>query len=195
MEDSKELFRIGDDQTPLVISLNRYRGVRYLDIRRYYFDKATRTPKPSPKGIALREDEFSEIAKFIARSNPEISALFSLQLDATERAARGKSLEKKARIAASKSGQVGSYKLSRWPALQFFAVDDTAATSVSIFNERIPFIADLDNEEPTVFTALARVILAYHGAKISLSSSATNQLDDLFDHLEIEWTKLLNAKH
>lgn len=95
MEDSKELLRIGDDKTPLVASMNRYRGVRYLDIRRYYFDKATCTPKPSPKGIALREDEFSEIAKFLARSDTEIDGFFSSQLDATERAARGKSLEKK----------------------------------------------------------------------------------------------------
>jgi len=195
MEDSKELLRIGDDKTPLVVSMNRYRGVRYLDIRRYYFDKATLTPKPSPKGIALREEEFLEIARFLARSDTEIDGFFSSRLDATERVARGKTLEKKARIAASRAGLVVGHKLSRWPALQFFAVDDTEASPVLNFNERIRFIADLENEEPSVFLALAKVLLAYHAAKTSLSSSATRKLDDLFDHLEIEWTKLLNAKH
>lgn len=194
MEDSKELLRIGDDKTPLVVSMNRYRGVRYLDIRRYYFDKETRTPKPSPKGIALREDEFVQIVKFFSRSDTEITKFFSSQLDATEEVVRGKSLEKKARIAASKSDSNVSHKLSSWPALQFFAVDNTEATPVLNFNEKIGFIASLHNEGSSVFPVLARVVLAYHAAKISLSASASKALDDLFEHLEIEWTKSLNAK-
>jgi hypothetical protein len=194
MEDSKELLRIGDDQTPLVISMNRYRGVRYLDIRRYYFDKTTRTPKPSPKGIALREDEFSAIVKFLSSANTEIGGFFRSQLDATEGLARQKFLEKKARVSASRTGLGKAHKLSRWPALQFFAVDDTEATPVLNFNERIGFIADLVKEESSVLSALARILLAYHTAKTLLTSSASKNLDDFFDHLEIEWTKTLNAE-
>ena len=193
LDEQLELLRIGDEKTPLVISLSKFRGMRFIDIRRYYFDKTTRTPKPSPKGIALKESEFMEIVNFLTFEKARLSKLFSTALSSEEIAHRGEVLERKAR-AAAKSNR-SAYELKNWPALQFFSIDDSVEPRLVFFNTKIRLIQELSAESGDVFPYFAELLNAYNEAKASLKFTKSKTPEEIFEHVEIEWSKELNAKH
>jgi Transcriptional Coactivator p15 (PC4) len=82
--DPIELLRFGDEKAPTVISLSKFKGMRFIDIRRHYFDKTSKTTKPTQKGIALKEDEFGAVADFIVSNMSTLQGLFTADLNAAE---------------------------------------------------------------------------------------------------------------
>jgi len=193
-DDPIELLRIGDEKSPVVISLSKFKGMRFVDIRRYYFDKATRTTKPTPKGISLKEEEFDLIANFLLSNIDSLRSLFSSNLNANELTFRGTTLERKARIKAIKANASASYELKSWPALEFFNVDDSAESSVVNFNRKIKIISKLEQTNPEFLNHLKDFVIAYNTAKNSLEFSNKQKPSDVFENVEIEWTKNLNAQ-
>lgn len=191
-EERLELLRIGDDKTPIVVSLNKYQGMRFIDIRRFYFDKTTRTPKPSPKGIALKEDEFAQVINFLTEKKAILHKLFTKDLSAVEETHRGSTLEKKAREVA-KNRQT-TYELKTWPALQFFSIDDSTNPTLVSFNTKIRLIQELSEKYNEFFPYFADLINAYSQAKTSIQFAKAKKTEDIFQHIEIEWSKGLNVK-
>lgn len=189
-----ELLRFGDEKTPVVISLSKFKGMRFIDIRRYYFDKTTKTTKPTPKGISFKEDEFSVIANFLLNNMDSLQKLFTSNLNANELTFRGNTLEKKARKTASKTSATASYKVTSWPAMEFFNVDESASTPVVNFNKKIKTISKLEQTSPDFFNHLKDIVVAYNTAKNSLQFTSKQKPSDIFENIEIEWARNLNVQ-
>ena len=193
-DDPIELLRIGDEKAPVVVSLSKFKGMRFIDIRRYYFDKTTKTTKPTPKGISLKEEEFGLIANFLNGNMDSLRSLFSSNLNANELTFRGTTLERKARTKATKANASASYAIKSWPALEFFNVDDSAESAVVNFNKKIKLISKLEQTNPDFLNHLKDIVIAYNTAKNSLQFSNKQKPSDIFENVEIEWAKNLNAQ-
>jgi hypothetical protein len=193
-DDPIELLRIGDEKAPVVVSLSKFKGMRFIDIRRYYFDKTTKTTKPTPKGISLKEEEFDVIANFLNSNIDSLRSLFSSNLNSNELTFRGTTLERKARTKAAKANASASYELKSWPALEFFNVDDSAESAVVNFNKKIKLISKLEQTNPDFLNHLKDIVIAYNTAKNSLQFSNKQKPSDIFENVEIEWAKNLNVQ-
>lgn len=194
LDEPIELLRLGDEKAPLIISLSKFKGMRFIDIRRYYFDKTTKSTKPTPKGIALKEDEFGFIANFFINNINSLHDHFISNLNSNELSFRGKTLEKKARTTNSKIKAASSYEVKSWPALEFFNVDESTPSPVVNFNKKIKLISKLEELGPDFLNYLKNVVMAYHAAKNSLQFSSKQKPSDILENIEIEWAKNLNVQ-
>lgn len=189
-----ELLRIGEEKAPVVISLSKFKGMRFIDIRRYYFDKTTKTTKPTPKGISFKEDEFGPIAEFLASNMQILQDLFTADLSTNELTFRGTSLEKNARKKVAKSNETASYAVTSWPAMEFFNVDATSVSPIVNFNKKIKLISKIDQTAPELFNHLKDIVIAYHSAKNSLQFSSKQKASDILENIELEWSRNLNVQ-
>jgi hypothetical protein len=189
-----ELLRLGDEKAPVVISLSKYKGMRFIDIRRYYFDKTSKTTKPTPKGISLKEEEFGLIADFLVSNMSALQDLFTADLNVNEMTFRGNTLEKKARKKVSTSRDPVSYEIKSWPAMEFFNVDASASTVVVNFNKKNKFISNIEQTSPEIFTHLKDIVIAYQNAKNSLQFSGKQNPSVVLENIELEWARNLNVQ-
>jgi len=193
LDDPVELLRFGDEKTPIVISLNKFRGMRFIDIRRYYFDKISKSTKPTPKGIALKEDEFGVITNFLVSNMDSLRELFTSNLNVNELTFRGATLEKKARQKTSKSGAPASYEVTSWPAMEFFSIDESGDYPVVKFNRKIKLISKIEQTAPNLFIHLKDIVIAYNTARNSLHFKTKQAPSDILEFIELEWARNLNV--
>ena len=193
-DDPIELLRIGDEKAPVVISLSKFKGMRFIDIRRYYFDKNAKTLKPTQKGISFKEDEFAVFADFIVNNVLDIQALFISDLNAIELASRGTLLEKKARKSASVTSVPATYKLTSWPSMEFFAVDASSPAALVSFNSKIRLISKIEQTAPEFFNYLKDVVIAYYLARNSFNFESKQKPSDILENIELEWAGNLNVQ-
>jgi len=189
-----ELLRLGDEKAPLVISLSKFKGMRLIDIRRYYFDKTTKTTKPTPKGISLKEEEFGVIANFLASNMSALQDLFTDGLSANELTFRGTVLEKKARKRVSNSTASASYEIKSWPAMEFFRVDASAPAPIVNFNRKIKLISKIEKSAPELFAHLKDIVVAYETSKNSLEFNGKQSPTVVLENIELEWARNLNVQ-
>lgn len=189
-----ELLRLGDDKAPVVISLSKFKGMRFVDIRRYYFDKTTKTTKPTPKGISLKEEEFGIIADFLVSNMSALQDLFTDDLSADELTFRGTALEKKARKKVSSSSTPASYEIKSWPAMEFFSVDASASAPVVNFNRKIKYISKIEKSAPDLFIHLKDIVIAYQSSKNCLQFNGKQNPAVVLENIELEWARNLNVQ-
>jgi hypothetical protein len=193
-DDPIELLRLGDEKAPVVISLSKFKGMRLIDIRRYYFDKNTKTTKPTPKGIALKEEEFAVIAAFLVSNRSSLQDLFTADLSISELTFRGTALEKKARKKVSNSSVPTSYEIKSWPAMEFFNVDTSPSASVVNFNKKIKLVSTIEQSAPELFLHLKDIVIAYQTAKNSLRFTGKQNPAVVLENIELEWARNLNVQ-
>ena len=193
-DDPIELLRIGDEKAPVVISLSKFKGMRFIDIRRYYFDKTTKTTKPTPKGISLKEEEFGVIADFLVSNMSALQDLFTDGLSTNELTFRGTALERKARNRASSSSVSASYEIKSWPAMEFFNVDASASAPLVNFNRKIKFISKIEKSAPELFMHLKDIVVAYETSKNSLQFNGKQSPALVLENIELEWARNLNVQ-
>jgi hypothetical protein len=189
-----ELLRLGDEKAPVVISLSKFKGMRSIDIRRYYFDKISKTTKPTPKGISLKEEEFGLIANFLVSNMTALQDLFTSDLSTNELTFRGNTLEKKARKKVSSSSVPVSYEIKSWPAMEFFNVDAAASVPVVNFNRKNKFISKIEQSAPDFFTHLKDIVVAYQTSKNSLQFNGKQNPAVVLENIELEWARNLNVQ-
>jgi hypothetical protein len=189
-----ELLRLGDEKAPVVVSLSKFKGMRFIDIRRYYFDKKTKTMKPTPKGISLKEEEFGVIAEFLGSNKSALQNLFIADLSTNELTFRGNALEKKARKKVSSGSAPASYEIKSWPAMEFFSVDSSASKPVVRFNKKIKLISKIEQSSPDLFNHLKDIVFAYQTAKNSLQYSGKQNPSVVLENIELEWARNLNVQ-
>ena len=192
--DPIELLRLGDENTPVVVSLSKFKGMRFIDIRRYYFDKTTKTAKPTPKGISLKEEEFEVIAAFFVTNMPALLKLFTADLSTNELTFRGTALEKKARKDISSKNFSASYEVKSWPAMEFFSIDASASAPTVNFNKKIRCISKIEQSAPELFLHLKDIIVAYQTAKDSLQFNGKQHPAVVLENIELEWARNLNVQ-
>ncbi len=184
---SIELLRIGETNSPLVVSLNSFQGQRYFDIRRYYLDKITKTIKPGPKGISLKEDEFELVSDFIVENLSQIKKAFTSNLKADEMAVRGDRREKVARQKLKTATIEVEYSFESWPGPNFFTVEEAPSKTIITFNMRNKFIDRISNSDSSTRGLLVELIGAYIHAKSGLEFGKKVNPEAVIDFLEVNW--------
>jgi hypothetical protein len=183
-----ELLRLGETNSPLVVSLNSFQGRRYFDIRRHYLDKATKTIKPGPKGISLKEDEFESVSDFIVENLNQIKKAFTSNLKADEMAVRGDRREKVARQKLKTETSDVEYSFESWPGPNFFSVDESPGKKAITFNKRNKFIDRISIAESSSKELLVELIGAYVHAKSGLEFGKKVNPESVIDFLEVNWS-------
>jgi hypothetical protein len=67
------VVQIGSPTSPILVLIREYEGRRFIDVRRYYVDRATKETKPTKKGITLNARSLAEIHDVFDRSEKAIS--------------------------------------------------------------------------------------------------------------------------
>lgn len=182
-----ELFRLGETNSPLVVSLNSFQGRRYFDIRRHYLDKTTKTIKPGPKGISLKEDEFELVTDFIFENLSQIKKSFTTDLKADEMAIRGDRREKVARQKLKTAIRDVEYSFESWPGPNFFNAEEAPGKTTVKFNNRNNFIDRISKADSSSKELLVELIGAYMHAKSGLEFGKKVNPESVIDFLEINW--------
>lgn len=182
-----ELLRLGETNSPLVVSLNSFQGRRYFDIRRHYLDKVTKTIKPGPKGISLKEDEFEIVINFVIENLSQIKQSFISNLKADEMAVRGDRREKIAR--QKMKTRIGDIEFSfdSWPGPNFFNTEEVPGKTTITFNKRNKFVERISNSDSSSKDLLVELVGAYIHAKSGLEFGKKVNPESVIDFLEVNW--------
>jgi len=190
-DEPVELMRLGDSKSPLVVSISTFKGARYLDIRRHYFDKISKSTKPTPKGISLKEDEFANVIGFLKDEFEAVSKMFTNKLAPEELNVRASRKEGLARVKINNEVVDPSLSFGSWPGPNFFLVDISKKSVEIKFNSRNKIVNKISNEELSGIETLEKLINAYALAKKSLNSSTKMTPDATLDFLELAWNNYL----
>lgn len=182
-----ELLRLGELNAPLVVSMNSFQGRRYFDIRRHYFDKTSKTIKPGPKGIALKEDEFALISSYITENINAIQAAFTDNLRSNEMAIRGERREKIARTALKESDGIAEVQFSSWPGAHFFSYEKSPSATKIKFNKRNKFVNKVEADGDASIEILVSLVSAYIKSKSSLDFAKKVDPEIVTEFLEMHW--------
>jgi hypothetical protein len=175
-----ELLRLGETNSPLIVSLNSFQGQRYLD-------KATKTIKPTPKGISLKEDEFKLVSDYIVENLSQIKKEFTSNLKADEMAVRGGRREKVARQKLKTATSEVEYSFESWPGPNFFNAEEAPGKTTIKFNKRNNFVDRISNADSSSKELLVELIGAYMHAKSGLEFGKKVNQESVIDFLEIYW--------
>ena len=66
------LAAIGAESAPILIKLNEYEGRHSLEIRRYYYARASRELRPTQKGINLNQEGFAILRNILSQQGEAI---------------------------------------------------------------------------------------------------------------------------
>lgn len=186
-----ELMRLGDSKSPLVVSISTFKGARYLDIRRHYFDKVSKSTKPTPKGISLKEDEFIDVIGFLRHEYDSVLKMFTSDLAPEELNVRTSRKEGLARSKINNEVVDPSHSFVSWPGPNFFLADISKKSVEIKFNTRNKIVNKISGEELSGIEALEKLINAYALAKKSLTSSTKMTPEVALDFLELAWNNYL----
>jgi len=186
-----ELMRLGDSKSPLVVSISTFKGARYLDIRRHYFDKVSKSTKPTPKGISLKEDEFIDVIGFLRHDYDSVLKMFTSELAPQELNVRTSRKEGLARSKINNEVVDPSLSFGSWPGPNFFLADISKKSVEIKFNTRNKIVNKISGEELSGIETLEKLINAYALAKKSLTSSTKMTPEATLDFLELAWNNYL----
>jgi hypothetical protein len=186
-----ELMRLGDSKSPLVVSISTFKGARYLDIRRHYFDKVSKSTKPTPKGISLKEDEFIDVIGFLRHDYDSVLKMFTSELAPQELNVRTSRKEGLARSKINNEVVDPSLSFGSWPGPNFFLADISKKSVEIKFNTKNKIVNKISGEELSGIETLEKLINAYALAKKSLTSSTKMPPEATLDFLELAWNNYL----
>jgi hypothetical protein len=186
-----ELFRIGEPKSPLVVSINHFKGQRFLDIRRFYYDATSKTTKPTPKGIALKEDEFVALFEFFKSSFDEIRNSFTSALASAELIKRSSRQEKLARSAEGRKMAASEIMIDSWSGPNFFKYALSANSTEVALNGTNPIVKKLVEGDLSPEEVARHLLAAYAKAASALEFSSGIGPQDFTEFLEISWGNAL----
>lgn len=186
-DDQIELARFGDVKSPLVVALTSFNGIRYLDVRRYYFDKLTGQLKPTPKGIALKEEEFSNLLELFLETGDKVKKMYGNDLSAIELAGRSNAKEARARKKASEKANDVKVAYESWPGPPYFAGTNDGFNFHLRLNRRSEFFSTIHEQGATIEGLIAHLLGSYFFAKEKINQQPNAKVLAAFELLELEW--------
>ena len=182
----KELLRIGETNSPVVISLSHFNGMRGVDVRKHYYDKKTGETKPTAKGIWLKEDEFLAISQLFTSQLSLIVSFFKTDLSSSELNNRSRLLEQEARRASVNDDGDLTYSVEEWPGTKFFNYTNQGNQHHIALNSRHEIFKEISVESSGL---VARILYAYIKARNQIDIKSTEQIMNL---VEAEWGNQVN---
>lgn len=194
--DDISIATIGSPSSPILVMLREYEGHRFVDVRRYYIDRATRETKPTKKGIALNARTLAEIRDVFDRSEKVISDWLQRDASAESDVVKKQMLERQAAAdRAARKERPYTVKSGKWRSPSFFACEsDGEATSITL-NDNHPFVKKLHAVNPKSDVSVAMVgklIAAYYHTKFLFDDVEEIKPSQFFEAFEYEWGHILS---
>jgi hypothetical protein len=189
--ESVEIFRLGDEKNPLIISVVSFNGSRNLDIRRYYYDKNAKTIKPSTKGIFLKEEEFFHVFESLSQNFDNIKTFFTDELNQREISVRTVRKEKITATKISNESIAATTRFSAWPGPNFFMSNLESNKNYINFNTRNKVIKRIMDNEMSGLEVLEKVVSAFVSASSNINFTNKTKPDAILEYLELEWSNHL----
>ena len=163
-EDNNDILaEIGDEKNPIILSINKFKALRLFDIRRYYLDKKTKSIKPTPKGISIKEDEYRAMEQFIQKNSSVIRKSFTKDLSISEKKAVVNRREKKA--LEQKKDYQAKVSYESWNGPIFFQFKEKGGEVSLALNRNRKKIREIEEKEITAEDLLIKLLDAYQNAK------------------------------
>jgi hypothetical protein len=71
-------YKVGSKKSPIVINLKEYKGVKLIDIRKFYQDKENKENLlPTRKGLSLTSYQLGEVIQILNQNKNDINSFFS----------------------------------------------------------------------------------------------------------------------
>ena len=182
----KEMLRVGDTNSPLVVSLSYFNGMRGIDIRKHYFDKKTGETKPTAKGIWLKEDEFLAISLLFNEQLGSISDFFKTDLNSSELLTRSRLLEHGAVRASLNAQDILTSSVEEWPGTKFFNYTNQGGQHHIALNAKHKIFKSINNESGSL---ISKILYAYVKARLQTEIKSSEQILNL---VEAEWGNQIN---
>ena len=185
-EDNNDILaEIGDEKNPIVLSMNKFKALRLFDIRRYYLDKKTKSIKPTPKGISIKEDEYHAMEQFIQKNSSVIRKSFIKDLSISEKKAVVSRREKKTLEQKKNYEAKASYE--SWNGPIFFQFKEKGGELSLALNRNRKKIREIEEKKITAEDLLIKLLDAYQNAKRNTHFQASKDIDDFFEDFESNW--------
>ena len=185
-EDNNDILaEIGDEKNPIVLSINKFKALRLFDIRRYYLDNKTKSIKPTPKGISIKEDEYYAMEQFIQKNSSLIRNSFTKDLSISEKKAIVSRREKKA--LEQKKNYQAKVSYERWNGPIFFQFKEKGGEVSLVLNRNRKKILEIEEENITAEDLLINLLDAYQNAKRNTHFQGSKDIDSFFEDFESNW--------
>ena len=178
---NRELLRSGDPKSPLVVTLSHFNGMRGVDVRKHYFDKATGETKPSGKGVWLKEDEFLEIYELFISQADQIASFFRNDLNPSELNNRSRLLEQNARRTSLDSSWNVTCSVEEWPGTKFFNYINQGNKHHIALNSKHEVFKSMSLDCGEL---VSKILYAYIKAKNNIDIKNSEQI---INFVEVEW--------
>lgn len=71
-------YKVGSKKSPIVINLKEYKGVKLIDIRKFYQDKENKENLlPTRKGLSMTSFQLGEVIQILNQNKNDINSFFS----------------------------------------------------------------------------------------------------------------------
>ena len=190
---NKEIF-LGPEKYPLKLEIKSFKGKKYLDIRKWFFDKKTNEVLPTKKGIMLSHYQFNDVIEAIQKQQKIINDWF--QDKVYEEDVVQKLSYETSKIRA-KSQEAKNYKtiLKKIDNKSFFSIEYKNNEINFILNKDHEFfkkIDDFNEENKKIVLKLVESILISFKQSLEIFDPETKyKLEDLEDLLNYNWSKIL----
>lgn len=188
-EPGKILAKIGPVSSPLVITLDEFKGRRIVDIRRFFTDKESKDLVPTKKGLSLTTGTFNSLEEFAYKFGKDVKAWLNgaANSNAQNLINRSNAVEDN-----SANYQDFDIRFDSWRGQNFFSVTNEGNKNIITFNNQHSFIEHTRSKKNAeeVFHGIASVIVTFKRASYRFDDLDSNY-DVLFHSLEYEWGNLL----
>lgn len=191
-DENRELYRFGEPNSPIVVSMNTFQGMRLLDIRRYYFDKKEKELKPGRQGISFKEEELPTIFDYLANNIEKILPMFTSKMSSSEVSVRHARKEQTANRNMKKDVGKLVHDYGSWSGPIFFHAEETPSGVAITLNKRSKFVSEVINGEVSSVQCLIQLLGTLAAAKKSLDFDKKYTADTFWEYMELAWGQLIN---
>ncbi len=193
-----DLAELGSPSNPVIVRLSEYKGVRFVDVRRYYRKKGTRELLPTKKGITLGERLLADLKEVLEKSNDTIQEWLSgahttadVEAVRAHMQARVKAVEN-----AARSPKKLEVRLAARREPNFFGAHSEGNIDVIELNSNHPITKQIqsavtETSKSATIKTLGTLLATYYRAKNRFDDVEEVQPAQLFEALEYEWGVIL----
>lgn len=188
-------LKLGSPANPLVLALSLYEGHRLLDIRKYYVEKASKTLKPTRKGVSLNARLARQVYDAL-HANAEAIFHWLEEGDDSTLSQVERAMAVRTKAVEQEALKPRRYRVERdsWKGPEFFSAESQGGIDHVRLNSQHPISRKdgLSSDEITnPQSALALILAAYFRAKLRFSGELEMDAQQFFQTFEHEWGLIL----
>jgi hypothetical protein len=184
IDDESLILVAGSKKAPLLCQLSSYKGVKLLDVRKYFIDKSSGELIATKKGVALTRIQYESLSEVFQEKNEIIESWFDSRQ--TDQETNATSLQE----SRLKSDDY-AVDISEWKGVEISRYEQTGGASVLKLNKNHPWIATLLNLTPDylnneIFLHICSLMQAHHKAQNLIDSKNLDAIE-ISETIEANW--------